>query len=145
MATPVDVEFRIPAPRESIFAFSGDLVALGNLVPGVASIEETGNPSQAVWHMQIKLGLMKVKQDLVTTILELEDPSFAKFSCESKDMAMAGTVSLTDAAEGETDVVAHFEAEGRGTLARLIDTYLEPKLIEYARGFSENLQAKVSG
>ena len=64
MATPVDVEFRIPAPRESIFAFSGDLVALGNLVPGVASIEETGNPSQAVWHMQIKLGLMKVKRGI---------------------------------------------------------------------------------
>ena len=145
MAATVDVEFRIPAPRESIFAFSGDLVELGNLVPGVVSIEATDDSRKAIWHMQIKLGLMKVKQDLVTTILELEDPSFAKFSCESKDMAMAGTVSLADAAEGETDVVAHFEAEGRGPLARLIDTYLEPKLIEYARGFSENLQAKVSG
>ena len=144
MATPVDVEFRIPAPRESIFAFSGDLVALGNLVPGVVSIEETDDSHQAIWHMQIKLGLMKVKQDLVTTILELEEPSFAKFSCESKDMAMAGTVTLSEAGEGETDVVAHFEAEGRGPLARLIDTYMEPKLIEYAEGFSENLQAKVS-
>ena len=145
MATPVDVEFQIPAPRETIYAFSGDLVALGRLVPGVVEIEETDDSRQAVWHMQIKLGLMKVKQDLMTTILELEEPSFAKFSCESKDMAMAGTVTLAEAGEGQTDVTAHFEAEGRGPLARLIDTYMEPKLVEYAKGFSENLQAKVSG
>ena len=144
MAAPVDVEFRIPAPRESIFAFSGDLVELGNLVPGVVSIETTDDSRKAIWHMQIKLGLMKVKQDLVTTILGLEEPRFAEFSCESKDMAMAGTVTLAEAEDDQTDVVAHFEAEGRGPLARLIDTYMEPKLIEYAKGFSENLQKKVS-
>ncbi len=143
MATPVDVAFKVDAPREVIFAYSNDLRALGELVPGVVSIETGDDLKHAMWHMQIKLGMMKIKQDLSTTIIALEEPRYAEFRCESHDLVMVGNVTL-DEEEGTTAIVAHFEADGQGPLRKMIDSYMEPKLKEYATGFAENLKTKVS-
>lgn len=139
-------EYRIPAPREKVWAALNDAEILKECIPGCESLEMTSDTEMTA-AVTTKVGPVKAKFKGSVTLSDINPPESYKISGEGKG-GVAGFAkggAEVKLAEDGTDTILNYTAKAQvgGKLAqlgsRLIDSTAKKMADEFFGNFSEKL------
>jgi carbon monoxide dehydrogenase subunit G len=148
-------EYRIPAPREQVWAALNDPVVLKECIPGCQSLEKTSDTEMSA-KVQAKVGPVKATFTGNVTLSDIDPPNGYTISGEGKGgiagFAKGGAdVKLADDGDG-TVLTYTAKAQVGGKLAqvgaRLIDATAKQMADQFFGAFAARLgaaQAEVAG
>ena len=139
-------EYRIPAPRDKVWAALNDPEALKAALPGCESLERVGDDAFAA-AVTAKVGPVKAKFKGNVTLSNLNPPESYTIAGEGKGGAAGfakGGADVRLAEDGDATVLTYTaKADVGGKLAqlgsRLIDGTAKKMADEFFRNFSEQL------
>lgn len=141
-------EYRIPAPRETVWKAINDPDVLKECIPGCDSLEKTSDTEMAA-QVTAKVGPIKAKFKGTVTLSELDPPKSYKITGEGKGGAVGfakGGADISLAEEGNETILTYTaKAQVGGKLAQLGSRLVDGAAKKMADEFFGNLAAKLGG
>lgn len=139
-------EYRIPAPRETVWEAINDPDILKECIPGCESLEKTSDTEMAA-QVTAKVGPIKAKFNGTVTLSDLDPPKSYKITGEGKGGAVGfakGGADITLAEEGDDTILTYTaKAQVGGKLAQLGSRLVDGAAKRMADEFFGNLAAKL--
>ncbi|WP_306258295.1 carbon monoxide dehydrogenase subunit G [Pararhizobium sp. IMCC21322] len=139
-------EYRIPAPRETVWEAINDPDVLKECIPGCESLEKTSDTEMAA-QVTAKVGPIKAKFKGTVTLSDLDPPKSYKIIGEGKGGAVGfakGGADIFLAEEGNETILTYTaEAQVGGKLAQLGSRLVDGAAKKMADEFFGNLAAKL--
>ncbi len=141
---------RIPAPRERVWAFLKDMEAVGRCVPGVESMEKTGDDSYR-GAMKIKVGpiSLKFEGDMVLESQD-EESGTTQMRAQAADKRVGGsvkadiTMQATGVSASETELTVRTNAAVLGRLGEFGQPVMRKKADQIMNEFASNVARQVT-
>jgi len=123
MTVRVERAFDLAAPPAEVWAFISDPEKRARPISVVEDFETTGERT-AIWHVRLPIPRIDRTIAVETEDVDLDEPSFVKFTGRSKAMNVQGEHSL-EAVDGGTRLTNRFVVDGR---LPGVETYFKRKL-----------------
>jgi carbon monoxide dehydrogenase subunit G len=140
----VSGEFRVPAPRNTVFGTLRDAHSFIKFVDGVTDLKEIdATHYEAVF--ETKIAYIKFKFNVTVEITRIEEPSQIEARIEGKPLGIVGrltakSVTKLEEAGSETRVTYSVESMLAGKLGSIGQPVLRAKAKDMERQFAERLQ-----
>jgi carbon monoxide dehydrogenase subunit G len=142
---------RVPAPRESVWAFLKDLEAVGRCVPGVETVER-GDDGAYRGAIRVKVGPISL-QLTGALVLESRDDAahVSRMRARAADTRVSGSVNARIAMEvgevslTESELVVRTDAAILGKLGEFGQPLMRKKADSLMAEFAANLARQVAG
>lgn len=139
-------EYRIPAPRETVWEAINDPDVLKECIPGCESLEKTSDTEMAA-QVTAKVGPIKAKFKGTVTLSDLDPPKSYKITGEGKGGAVGfakGGADIYLAEDGDETILTYTaKAQVGGKLAQLGSRLVDGAAKRMADEFFGNLAAKL--
>lgn len=141
-------EYRIPAPRDKVWAALNDAETLKASIPGCESLEKTGDDAFTA-KVVAKVGPVKAKFSGDVKLLNINPPESYTISGEGKGGAAGfakggADVKLADDGEGGTILTYTAKADVGGKLAQLGSRLIDGTSKKMANEFFANFKEQVA-
>jgi len=148
MAMDMTGEYRIPAPREKVWAALNDPETLKRSLPGCESLEKVSD-TQFAATVVAKVGPVKAKFNGNVQLMNLNPPESYTISGEGKGGAAGfakggADVRLAEAGPDETVLTYSAKADVGGKLAQLGSRLIDGTAKKMADEFFENFRRQVT-
>ncbi len=141
-------EYRIPAPREEVWAALNDPEVLKSCIPGCKSLEKTSDTEMAA-EVTAKVGPVKANFKGTVTLSDLDPPNSYRITGEGKGGAagFAKGGANVQLSEENNETVLNYTAKAQvgGKLAQLGSRLIDGAAKKTADDFFGNLVKKLEG
>ena len=143
----IEGKYNIKATRKEVWDFLTDAESVSNCTPGIESMEilEPGKKFQALG--ALRLGTIKVKFKSTIEWTELKEPDYAKMkmggTAPGSSIDVGSEISLSDGANGSTDLAWKADVTVVGTIASLAARLMKPVSAKMAGQFFSCLKNKI--
>ena len=124
MTVRVERAFDLAAPPAEVWAFISDPEKRARPISVVEDFETTGERT-AIWHVRLPIPRIDRTIAVETEDVDLDEPSFVKFTGRSKAMNVQGEHTLEATDDRDTRLINRFIVDGR---LPGVETYFKRKL-----------------
>lgn len=142
--------FRIPAPREAVWALFLDVPRSSACMPGVDGVEPVDERTYR-GRIEVRVGPLKAGFAMTVTIAETVPPERIVLTARGSDRAggmvqatVAATLAEVAGTTGETDVAYQLDLAIRGPLSRFGQTVIQDTARKMSRQFADCLVAALA-
>jgi len=145
----LDQKVIIPAPPEKVWDFVMDVPAVAECVPGVESVDQTGDDEYA-GALKVRVGPIGVRLEGKVTVVERNaEERRAQMNVEAVDRRIRGavnaksTMQLLPLDDGTTELSVHTDASILGKLGEFGQAIMRRKADQIMKEFADNMSKRI--